>query len=378
MKILQVINTLDTGGAERLLIDSIPLFIERGIKMDILVLKKFDSLFLQQLIEFNCCNIYFLNTFSIYNPLIVFKILPFFLKYDIIHVHLFPAQYWAAFAKFLSFSNIKLIFTEHSTKNRRRNNFFTKFIDRIVYTCYNKVICISQSVENELIKLGLPSKKITVIENGINLNNFIKVKPIDKSKINSKIYQNDKLLIQVSRFGIEKDQKTLIKAMTLLPNNYKLILVGDGDLLEELKSFVITLQIENRIVFLGNRIDIPVLLASSDLSIQSSKWEGFGIAAVEAMAIGKPVIASDVPGLSEVVYNAGLLFKCGDYNELAKIISDILSDSNQERYRYISELCKSRSFKYDINFMIDKYISQYQNLLIINTLLCVASQVYYP
>ena len=128
MKVLQVINNLDTGGAEKLLLDTIPLFNDKGIQMDLLVFGGVNGICLKKLQELNCCTIHNLNSKSLYNPFNIFKIVSYLKKYDLVHVHLFPAQYWSLFAKFISFSKIKIVFTEHSTFNRRRQLLFFKII----------------------------------------------------------------------------------------------------------------------------------------------------------------------------------------------------------------------------------------------------------
>lgn len=75
MKILQVINTLDTGGAEKLLLETIPLFNEKDILMDVLVFEKKQGVCLNKLEELNCCTIHSLNSYSLYSPFNVFKII---------------------------------------------------------------------------------------------------------------------------------------------------------------------------------------------------------------------------------------------------------------------------------------------------------------
>jgi glycosyltransferase involved in cell wall biosynthesis len=358
MKILQIINNLDTGGAEKLLLDTIPLFVKKGIKMDLLVFEDLSGVCLDQLISLNCCNIYHLGSRSLYSPFNIFKIIPFLHKYDLVHVHLFPAQYWAVFAKLISFSKCKLIFTEHSTSNRRRENVFFKHIDKFVYNCYQKIICITDEVKQELINYSnLKNDKFLTIENGIDLDCYAKATPKLKSEIHSTLIESDKLLIQVAKFRKAKDQVTVIKAMSDLPNDVKLILVGDGELKFECEDLVNKLSLNNRVFFLGTRTDVASLLKTADISILSSHWEGFGLAAVEGMAVGKPVIVSNVPGLSKVVGKAGVLFEKENVQELVQKIKYILY--NEEIYRGISINCKKHAMIYDINVMIERTLEVY-------------------
>ncbi len=364
MKILQVINTLDTGGAEKLLLETIPLFNRKGIQMDVLVFERKEGVCLHKLLELNCCTIYSLNSKSLYSPLNVFKIVKYLKRYDLLHVHLFPAQYWVILAKIISFSKIKLVFTEHSTFNRRRQIFFFRWVDKLIYNKYDKIICISNGVKNELINVfKMPLNSLITIENGIDINKFENAIELNNSDIHELISDNDKLLVQVSKFRPEKDQATVIKCMIHLPEHFKLLLVGEGSLINESKMLVDELGLNSRVFFLGNRNDVERILKTTDLSILSSHWEGFGLVAVEGMAAGKPVIASNVAGLSEVVAGAGLLFEKGNSLELANKIKSLLLADNLDDYYKISNKCKIRAKQFDVNIMIGKSVSLYNDLV---------------
>jgi len=87
MKIVHIINSLASGGAEKLLLDTLPIYKEKGIVVDLLVLNGTSSPFMQALKETACCSIYSLGLNSVYNPIQVFKLIPFLNKYDIANVH---------------------------------------------------------------------------------------------------------------------------------------------------------------------------------------------------------------------------------------------------------------------------------------------------
>lgn len=362
MRILQVINSLNTGGAEKLLLETIPLFIEKGIEMDLLVLNGTDYPFMKQLKQLNCCKIYSLGFKSVYNPINIFKVIPYLTKYDLVHVHLFPAQYWVVIAKIISFSKVKLIFTEHSTSNRRMQNKILAYFDKQLYSYYEKIICITNEVKHAMEIYLCDSKAVfVVIENGVNLKKITNVTALDKNKINFRIGEFDPLLIQVAAFRHEKDHKTLIRAMQYLQAEVKLLLVGEGVFQDECMNLVKELQLQERVFFLGVRMDVPQLLKSADICILSSNWEGFGLVAVEGMAAGKPFIASDVPGLSNVVKGAGVLFEKGNFKELAMKIKKLLAD--EKYYSEVVEACKERSKRFDIQLMIEKHIELYSSIV---------------
>jgi len=362
MKVLQIINSLDAGGAEKLLLETIPLYNKKGIKMDILVLNGNDYPFMKELKLTNSCAVFSLGNGSVYNPLHIFKIIPYLKKYEIVHVHLFPAQYWAVLAKWISFSKAKLIFTEHNTHNRRMSNPVFKICDKIIYSGYKKVVCITSEVKRILENhLGKSGDKFPIIENGVNLKNIKDAVSYEKTAILPVITEDDKLLIQVSAFREQKDQVTLIKSLKHLPEKVKLILVGDGALRNDCENLVKELQLENRIFFLGLRMDVLSLLKTADIVVLSSKYEGLSLSSMEGMASGKPFIASDVPGLHEVVQNAGILFPQGDEKALSKEILALLE--NPTYYETTVQKCLERSEEYDIVKMVDKHIQLYNSIL---------------
>uniref|UniRef100_A0AAU6WPA1 Glycosyltransferase n=3 Tax=Chryseobacterium TaxID=59732 RepID=A0AAU6WPA1_9FLAO len=98
----------------------------------------------------------------------------------------------------------------------------------------------------------------------------------------------------------------------------------------------------------------------SDIAVLSSHWEGFGLAAVEAMACGLPTIASNVDGLAQIVNDAGILFEPGASKQLAEII---LSLENTKAYNNTADKCLERSKEYDIMKMVNKHIGLYHSVM---------------
>ena len=362
MKILHIINSLATGGAEKLIVETLPLYRDKGIEADVLLLNGTQYPLYKELESRGCCRIYSLGKGSVYSPRHIGKLIPYLKKYDLIHVHLFPAQYFAVAAKRLSFSKKPLVFTEHNTTNRRIENKWFKKPEKIIYSGYEKTIAITTDIKKILQQHAqLPAEKITVIENGINLTAQRDAVAMHKAAIHPKILEGDFVLIMVAGFREQKDQPTLIKALQHLPAHVKLLLVGDGIQRAECESLVNQLNLQNRVFFLGLRSDVPSLLKSADAVVLSSKYEGLSLSSIEGMASGKPFIASDVPGLSEVVDGAGILFPQGDDQQLANEIRRLMTD--KEHYRIISEKGLVRAARYDINIMVDQHIQLYEMLI---------------
>ena len=361
MKVAHLINSMFTGGAENLIAESVSVFKNQGLTVDVILLNGTATPFFQKLKATGCTSIV-LGLQSVYNPLLIFKIIPLLKKYDILHVHLFPALYWVAIAKMLSFSKVKLVFTEHNTINRRLSNAFYLLFDYFIYQFYSKIICISAEIEQILhTKIAITKNKTVIILNGINLKKEtgeLALQPQDLF-INANI--NTKFITQVAGFRLQKDQPTAIRAMQLLPLNMILLLVGDGTERNACQQLATQLNVGDRVVFLGVRSDVSLILQLSDFVILASHHEGLSLSSIEGMASGKPFIASDVPGLCDVVIGAGLLFDDGDYKALAGHIIHLDADVNF--YNATVEKCLERAAEFDIEIMVQKEIELYKILM---------------
>jgi glycosyltransferase involved in cell wall biosynthesis len=359
MKVLHVITSLTTGGAEKLILDGTPVYEKQGIMIDVLSLCNKTTPFriaLQKTIE---GNIFGLTKRSVYNPFLIIRIIPFLKKYDVIHVHLFPALYWVVIAKLIARSKTPVIYTEHNTHNKRRDFRAFRLIERFIYSKLSFIGCISDGTLSNLDKhLGKNRVSKKVINNGIHIDSFSRH---NQKKIHYGFFhRGDIVLIQVSSFGKQKDQQTLIKAMSQLPEQVKLLLVGDGILKATCENLCEHLKLRDRVIFLGNRYDIPGLVNFADIVVQSSNWEGFGLTVVEGMAARKPVIASNVEGIREIVEGYGLLFKKNDSYDLAEKVKSLIQ--NQVLYSQVAASCYQRAKEYDIEVMVKKYIIVYNEL----------------
>ena len=175
-------------------------------------------------------------------------------------------------------------------------------------------------------------------------------------------FQSQYLFTMVAGFRFEKDHETVIKAFKHLPDNYFLQFVGDGARLPQMKSLSKELGVENRVAFLGKRMDVPDVLEKSDVVVLSSHWEGLSLSSIEGMASGRPFVASDVDGLRDVVSGAGVLFPHGDDKALAESIQQLCE--NPSYYTEVAQACQSRAKEYDISVMADKYDQLYKELML--------------
>lgn len=353
MRILHIMPVLGVGGASRLMTEIIPqMNAYDGIEVDFLIGKFLDKTFLP-VFEKAGVKMYVLGCKSLYSPKNIIKIRKYTDGYDLVHVHLFPSLYWVSLSGISS--SIPLIYTEHNTTNHRRNKRYLQPIEKWVYGRYKRIISISESTESALKKwlnAKKDDKRFIVVNNGVNLEDFNNCKQ-------NKIYPHT--LIMVARFAPAKDQATIIRAMNLLGEDVHLILVGNGEKMGDCKALAKELNVDERVHFVGTQSDVPSWIGKADIGIQSSHWEGFGLTAVEMMAGGLPVVASDVEGVKQIVEGAGVLFPHGDYKKLAEIVKKLLSNKNY--YESVKQQCINRSQVYDIKTMVERYINVYKEIL---------------
>ena len=356
MKILHVINSLAAGGAEKLVADLAPLQRERGHDVGVLLLRGGSTPFRTELEERGIRVRDFGAGTSVYSPVHVFRLMPFLRKCDIVHVHLFPAQYWVAFAKMLSGAKTRLITTEHSTGNRRRGIPGFRFFDKFVYGRYAKIVGISTGTTNALKRyLGERGAVFATIPNGADIGKIRSTSAIPAHDLVPASCRT--LVMQVAGFREAKNQDAVIRAIALLPESVHAVFVGDGVRRETCERLAEKLGVRSRAHFLGVRPDVPALLNAADIVVMSSHWEGFGLAAIEGMAAGKPVVASDVPGLAEVVGGAGILFPQGDEKALSATILRLAEDGNF--YAETANACSRRAQDFDIRETCDAYLKIY-------------------
>lgn len=353
MKVLHIINNLGSGGAEKLLEDLIPLMNKmENVEADILLLTDEKNVLYDSLINkgVKVDVVKYRNMYDIRN---IFEIKKHIVDgdYDIVHTHIFPTQYWVALSRmFIENKKVKFITTEHSTHNRRREKFYFRYIDKLIYSQYDSIISITEKTRDNLIDWIDPKhKKIdkhVVIENGVDIAKIKAALPYKKNELINGITENTKLICMVGRFSEAKDQPSLIRAVSKLSRDIHLILVGEGPLISDNKKLAEELGISDRVHFLGFRQDIPRILKTVDIVVLSSHWEGLSLASIEGLASGKPFIASKVPGLEEIVEGHGVLFEKGNYNQLCEIITSLLNDS--KIYNETAKSCVQQSEKYEL------------------------------
>lgn len=357
MRILHVITSLYTGGAERLMVDLLPRLCNNGKnQVDILLINGVKTPF-KTIIQERGIRVFALSsTNDVYHPRNIIRMRPYLAKYDVIHTHNTACQLFVPLALSFSSTHPVLVTTEHNANNRRRQNRWLKPVDRWMYKRYDAIICIADQTRQNLEEYLGKQNKIHTIYNGIDINRFVR-------PINDITGKDHFVITMVSTYRVQKDHETLMRAMKHLPEMFRLQFVGGGEKEDEhrLRSYCHHLELDDRIYFMGVRNDVPEILEQSDFVVLSSHWEGLSLSSVEGMASGRPFIASDVDGLREIVGGAGLLFAHEDDVELANIIKRL--SENPDEYKSVAQRCQERARQYDISKMAENYLNLYNSLI---------------
>lgn len=358
MRILHVITSLQTGGAEKLMVDLLPRFAEKGVEVELAVFNAVETPFMLALQNKGIViHRFYPKGCNVYNIGNLFKLFSLIRKgkFDIVHTHNTAPQLFAAVASL--FIKSKFVTTEHNTSNNRRNKRWLYFIDKWMYSRYTEVMCISDEAKESLNSYLAQKRCEKVIFNGVDYESFFN--PIKD------ISQNyDFKIVMVASFRSQKDQGTLIRAMKRLPENYRLRLVGDGPCRYALENLALTSGVTHKVEFAGIQSDVAGELRRADIIVMSSHYEGLSLSSLEGMASGRPFVASDVPGLHEVVAGAGILFPEGDDQALANCIIDLTN--NYRLYYQTAKRCQERVKGFDIGTTTNEYLYVYKNFQSIN------------
>jgi glycosyltransferase involved in cell wall biosynthesis len=359
MKILQVIDSLALGGAEVLTASLYAGLLKRGLFCEYYLLRS-EQTPLERKLADSGARIHAPLRASVYSPrhLRAFRETLRRFKFDVVHVHLFPAQLWAACGAWAARGATPLITTEHNTENRRRT-YWLRGIDRWMYGRYRRIASISPATTKQLVA-WLPElqSKIADCPNGIDVETFASASGPGKQALFS-VTEDTPVILCVGRLEMVKDHETLLRAMSSIPRAV-LALAGDGPLRRPLHALAEQLGIGSRVQFLGKRADVPQLLKAADLYVQPSRWEGLSIAVLEAMAAGKPIVVSDAPSLAEQVEDTALLFPVGDAHQLALRISTLLADPHLRQQ--LACLAQQRARMFGLERTLDCYERLYRDV----------------
>ncbi|MDI3534634.1 MAG: hypothetical protein PWQ82_999 [Thermosediminibacterales bacterium] len=247
-------------------------------------------------------------------------------KYHIVHTH---ANLSGRLAAVLNKVPVK-VYTRHGIgKNRTKMG---KLQNRLISLFTDRAVAVSNAVKDSLVRDGFPSNKITVIYNGID---FEEIHNAGFKNIKKELGFDENIFVigVVARLTPEKGHEILLKALQKLKQRdkqFKVLFIGDGVYKNNLENQIKNLGMENDVYILGYRKDVISIIKNLDISVLPSLSEGLGLALLESMACGVPVIGTKTGGIPEIIKHMhnGLLVKSGDEHGLADAIEMLMIDRN--------------------------------------------------
>lgn len=291
-------------------------------------------------------------------------------KADIIHCHLSDSEFLGIIASMLLrirkvfiTIHVSKLFPPHYKSDPRL--WLRKITMKFFYRQVKGIITVSEQVKNEVISiLRVPQSKVFTILNCIDTSLFVSTYDKKEIKRNLNITGNQKIILNVGRLTEAKGQTFLIDAIFKIKQNYpeiKLLIAGEGELREVLVQKSKALKLEDHVVFLGNRDDIPELLSITDIFVFPSIHEGLPLALLEAMAAGRPIIATNIPAHRDLLSHMenALLVPPADSEALAEAISKLLGSTQlSERLASNAKLAAS---KYDVAVIVPEILKVWGN-----------------
>lgn len=356
-KYLFVINNLSIGGAEKLLVDQINYFYKNGYNVGLLTLINSEKLNFADKLILPTESRFFIN--SNFNLLSVFKTLLFLKKYkpDIIFSHLFFSNTIVRVAAIFLFKKPKLIIFEHNNYEKEKTNKHL-LIDKILSLFTFKIIAISENVREYLLRSGIRAQKVALLKNGVDFSFTDLPLDIDVKKKELGINKNTKIIVSVGNVNFQKGYDILIEAIRQVVRRQpglRFFICGsnDNDLYRQLDAKVKEYGLQDNIIFLGSRQDVLEIVRLADIFVMPSRWEGLSIALLEAMALGKAIIVSDIESMRLVLENGRdcLMFRSEDSSALADKIVKLLEDKRLQSK--LGRAAAERSKEYSINHNIE-------------------------
>jgi glycosyltransferase involved in cell wall biosynthesis len=360
IKILYVITSLGLGGAEKLLLSYVERLNLNKYKFFVCTLREKPNDLASEIAKY--AELINLNVNNRFDISVVFHLRKLIKKLqpDIIHTHLFQARIYTSFA--LLFTNRPASIThKHNSVNLKKHNIFI-LLEMLSLIFYDRIIAISQSVKRSLYTYEfVPKNKVYILSNGIDYSLFS-----NNSKIKTDLKDGNITLGTVCRLEPQKGIRYLLLAMkTILAKfpDVKLEIIGTGSLLSELQTLSVEIGISNSVKFLGKFTDVIPFYKRMDIFVLPSLYEGFGIVILEAMAMGIPVVATNVDGIKEVLINdeSGILIPPKNPEAIANVVNYLI-DNPQIRERFSKE-GKKRASLFDIKDHLIKLDKLYSDLL---------------
>lgn len=353
MRILYVITGLGLGGAEKVVCDLADQMSTLGHQVKIAYLTG-KVVVRPKNINVDIIPLDLNNFYGLYLASKKYKKLIQDFQPDVVHAHMVHANIFTRINR-IGCAIQKLICTAHNSNEGGRLRMIAYRLTNFLSDFNSNV---SQEATKSLINKGAFNKNnLTTVYNGIDLSKFKSFKTAKK---------NDEIMVlSVGRFNEQKDYPNLFRAIKTLKDNgliekVKFYIAGDGDLRPYLEKTIKDFGINNNVILLGKRSDIPDLLNQADFFVLSSRHEGLPTVVIEAMACETFVVATDCGGSAEILGETGVLVPIENSEALAKGLEHAMSLTEDKR-KENGKLARMRVEKlFSLEASVNKWLALYE------------------
>jgi len=349
LNVIHLVEELTIGGLEKILTTIVLNLDKKKYNVSVWCLRE-GGFFADKLVK-EGIDVKILHISTSRNPLSIYKLYRFLKshKFDIIHTHAYSAGTIGRMSAFLA--GVPVIISHNHSVYDYYGKFYN-LVEWFLSLITDRVICISEVVNGFANKTQrINSKKLITIHNGIDDVCDLTEKSSSDLKKELGIPINHPVICTISHMEEHKGLKYLLEAASLLlqsKNDVSFLLVGEGVLKKELKILCADLKIEKNVIFAGEQSDISEILSLSDIFVLPSLREGLPLTILEAMACGKPVIATNVGGIPEIVKDGenGILVYPKDPETLYMAMNELLGDrEKREKMGRIGKRVCDESFR---------------------------------
>ncbi len=365
IRVVHLVEDLTIGGLERVLATIVLNLDKRKYNVSVWCLRE-GGFFAQMLIE-KGIEVKIVHIASSRNPTNIYRLYRLLRigRFDIIHTHAYSAGTIGRVCAFLAAIPV-IISHNHSVYGYYKR--YHHFVEWLLSHFTDRIICVSDKVKKFSIETQrINSLKFLTIYNGIDEVSPTQEKPPSFLRKELGIPLDHSVICTITHLEEHKGVLFLIKAASLLlasRENISFLLVGKGSLMEELRALCTKFNIEQSVIFTGERIDIPEILSLTDIFVLPSIREGLGISILEAMSHGKPIIATKVGGIPEIVSDGvnGVLVPPRNPEALSSAIDELLTD-REKRRQMGSQGRRICDQHFNTKAMINKIEMLYEQLL---------------
>jgi glycosyltransferase involved in cell wall biosynthesis len=277
-------------------------------------------------------------------------------KIDVIHTHFLRENYIALLSR-LFYSKPRVVYTNHLFFP---NDFITRLSNRVLSPLQHRVIAVCSPAKAQMIKNGIPAKRIGLIHNGVDPAEWVRL-PGKKVRREAGVPDGVPVILYAARLVGGKGHDNLFRALAGIKElPFLLLLAGDGVLRDKLEKLAGELGLADKIQFLGFREDIREVLSSADLCVNAASTEACSFNILEAMAMGLPQAVADAGGNADLINGEnGVLFADNDPEALRRALLSLLEDAGK-RAECAANAERIARESFTAQMMTDKTFENYQ------------------